>query len=69
LNEVKNQYTSVSKGKEGKSLLTKDMGDLIYDNPVINPDHYFVEKLGSENLATILAIVHKYIQCINILLN
>ena len=56
---MKNAYNAISKGKEGKSLLTKDIGDIIYTTQGINPDHYFVEKLGSENLCTILVILNR----------
>lgn len=59
LNDAKNHYNSISKGKETTSFVNKDLGEIIY-NSQINPDIYFVEKHGSEELATIVAIVHKY---------
>lgn len=58
LNDKKNSLGSVSKSKESPSYLVKDLGDIIY-NSDINPDIYFIEKLGSENLTTMIAILHK----------
>lgn len=58
LNDVRNNYNSISKGKDSTSFLVKDLGEIIY-NSEINADAYFVEKHGSEELATIIAIVHK----------
>jgi hypothetical protein len=59
LNEVKNNYSALSKGKDSASYQQKDLGEIIY-NSTINADSYFVEKLGSEALSTMVAIVHKY---------
>jgi len=59
MNDVKNNLGQLSKGKDSNSYLQKDLGDIIYNAPNLNPDHYFVEKHGSEVLATCIAIVHK----------
>jgi len=59
LAEVKNSYNLVNKNKDGKSLLTRDLNELIYTSKDINPDHYFVEKLGSENLSTVLIVLNR----------
>jgi V-ATPase subunit C len=58
LNDVKNNLGQLSKGKDSPSFLQKDLGDIIY-NSNLNADIYFVEKHGSEILATCIAIVHK----------
>lgn len=58
LNEAKNNYNSLSKGKASESFLQKDLGEIIY-NSTINPDAYFVEKAMSENLNTLIYICHK----------
>ena len=56
MNETRNIYNQVAK-KEGANYQTKDLGDIIYNSPVSSED--FVEKLGSEALATVIAIVQK----------
>ena len=56
LNETRNIYNQVAK-KEGANFQTKDLGDIIYNSQVSSQD--FVEKLGSETLSTLIAIVHK----------
>lgn len=58
LNDVKNQYGAVSKGKDSASFTQKDLGEIIY-NSKIDPDRFFVEKHGSENLTTLVYIQHK----------
>jgi hypothetical protein len=62
LNETRNIYNQVAK-KDGVNYITKDLGDIIYNSPVSSED--FVEKLGSEALATVITIVHKYEYRIN----
>jgi len=59
LTEVKNNYNLVNKNRDGKSLMSKDLGEIIYTTQGLNPDHYFVEKVGSENLSTILIVLNK----------
>lgn len=44
--------------KDGTTLLTKDLAEVIYSSS-IDPDKHFVEKKGSKMLTTIVAIVHK----------
>lgn len=56
LNETRNIYNQVAK-REGTSFQSKDLGDIIYNSGVSSED--FVEKLGSETLSTLIAIVHK----------
>lgn len=56
LNETRNIYNQVAK-KEGANFTSKDLGDVIYNSTVSSED--FVEKLGSEALSTLIAIVHK----------
>ena len=46
LNETKNHYNSVAK-KEGTTYMTKDLGDIIYNNSHVDPD-LFVEYKKSE---------------------
>ena len=60
LNEARNHLASLSKGKEGGSYFSADLGELIYRNERLNPNHFFVEKFGTEVLSTVIAIVHKY---------
>ena len=55
--EVKNQYTQLVK-KDGATLLTKDLGEVIY-TANINPDLYFVERHNSSFLSTVIAVVNK----------
>lgn len=43
--------------KEGSNFMTKDLGDIIYHSNQNAED--FVEKLGSEQLSTLIAIVNK----------
>lgn len=58
LNEVKNTFAQLSK-KEGTTLLTRDLAEVIYSATNIDPDKHFVEKKGSKVLSTIVAVVHK----------
>lgn len=58
MNETKNIYNQVAK-KDGVNFITKDLGEIIYNSPNSNISEEFVEKLGSEALATVIAIVHK----------
>ena len=44
--------------KEGNTLLTKDLEEVIYGSN-INPEQYFVEKLHSSFFSTVLCVVHK----------
>ena len=62
LNETRNIYNQVAR-KDGANFQTKDLGDIIYNSPVSSED--FVEKLGSETLCTVIAIVHKYLSLLN----
>ena len=59
LTEAKNNLAALTKGKEGGSYFVQDLGELIYHNERLNPNHYFVEKHNTEFLATMIAIVHK----------
>ena len=56
LNETRNVYAQVTK-KDGQNFTSKDLGDIIY-NSKVNPED-FVEKLGSTQLSTLIAIVNK----------
>jgi hypothetical protein len=58
---VQNNLHALQKGKEGNSFFTKDIGEVVYTTEKINPDAFFVEKHGCENLCTVIAIVHKYL--------
>ena len=57
MSETRNVYNQVAK-KEGNSFINKDLGDIIY-NSKVNAE-LFVEKLGSQWLSTVIAIVNKY---------
>jgi tRNA A58 N-methylase Trm61 len=57
LTEVKNNFAQLSK-KDGTTLLTKDLAEVIYSSN-IDPDKHFVEKKGSSFLTTVIAVVHK----------
>jgi len=59
VNEIRNNLAALNKGKDGSSFYTKDLGNEIYNSDKINPDVMFVERHGCENLATLIAIVHK----------
>ncbi len=59
LNDAKNNYNAISKGKDSPSFLAKDLGEIIY-NSKLEPEKYFVERHGSENLSTMVIILHKY---------
>jgi hypothetical protein len=58
LNETKNNYNQVSR-KQGTSYATMDLGDIIYNSQHVDPSTCFIEKDGSEELSTLIAIVHK----------
>jgi len=60
LNEVKNTFAQMSK-KEGTTLLTRDLSEVIYSASSLDPEKHFVEKKGSKILSTIIAVVHKYL--------
>mmetsp|Transcript_35259 Transcript_35259/g.34267 ORF Transcript_35259/g.34267 Transcript_35259/m.34267 type:complete len:284 (+) Transcript_35259:243-1094(+) len=58
LNDAKNNYNALSKGKDSASFLLKDLGEIIY-NSNVNPDVLFVEKHGSETFQTLVFICQK----------
>lgn len=57
MNEYKATYSQFVK-KEGANYLTKDLGELIYDNTSID-QHMFVETHESEMMCSVIAIVGK----------
>jgi hypothetical protein len=57
MNEYKATYSQFVK-KEGSNYLTKDLGELIYDNTSIDQT-VFVESHESEMLCSVVAIVGK----------
>jgi hypothetical protein len=36
------------------------LAEAIYTCQNLNPDHYFIEKHGAENLTTLLVVLNKY---------
>jgi len=58
MNEVKNELNQLVK-KEGTTLLTKDISDVIHSDPNIKADAMFVEVHKTQFLSTIVAIIHK----------
>ncbi len=58
LNDTKNNYNQIAK-KQGSTYTNMDLGDIIYNSSHVDPSVYFVEKNGSEELVTLVAIVHK----------
>jgi hypothetical protein len=58
LNDARNSYNAINKGKEGGSFMVRDIGDIVYNNSV-KPEPYFVEHHGSEFLTTLVAIIHR----------
>lgn len=58
MNEVKNELNQLIK-KDGNTLLTRDISDLIHSDPNIKPDQMFVEVHKTQFLSTVVAIVHK----------
>ena len=59
MNEVKNNLAVLTKGRDGANFYSKDLAEVIYTTEKINPDSYFMEKHGCENLCTLIGIVHK----------
>lgn len=59
LNETRNNYNAIAGKKSSTSYATMDLGDIIYNSQHVDPSTYFVEKEGSEELATLIATVHK----------
>ena len=58
LTEHRNNYSQLVK-KEGNNFLTQDISEAIYTKVQLNVQENFVEKLGSETFATVIAIVHR----------
>lgn len=58
VNEVKNELNQLVK-KEGTTLLTKDISDIIHSDPNIKAEAMFVEVHKTQFLSTIVAIIHK----------
>lgn len=58
LNEVKNQLNQLVK-KDGSTLMTKDISDVIYGDPNIKPEECFVELHNTTFLSTLVLICHK----------
>lgn len=58
MTEVKNELNQLVK-KDGSTLLTRDISDLIHSDANIKPEHMFVEVHKTQFLSTIVAIVHK----------
>lgn len=63
LNEVKNELGQLVK-KDGNSLMTKDISDVIHSDPNLKAEDHFVEIHKTNFLSTIVAIVpaHKYLK-------
>ncbi len=57
MNEYKSTYAHFAK-KDGTTYLTKDLGELIYDNKDIDQT-IFVESHQSEMLSSVIAVVGK----------
>jgi hypothetical protein len=58
LNEIKNELNQLVK-KDGNTLLTKDISDVIHSDANIKADAMFVEVHKTQFLSTIVAVVHK----------
>ena len=58
LTEARNNLATLVK-KEGSNFLTQDISEAIYTKPKFEPQTFFVELLGSEAFATVVAIVPK----------
>lgn len=58
LNETKNNLSQLVK-KEGTTLMTKDIAEVIYSDPNIKANEVFVEMHNTSFLNTLIAIVHK----------
>ena len=58
VNETKNELNQLVK-KDGTTLLTKDISDVIHSDPNIKAEQLFVEVHKTQFLSTIVAIVHK----------
>lgn len=64
VNETKNELNQLVK-KDGTTLLTKDISDVIHSDPNIKAESLFVEVHNTHFLNTVIAIVHKYDFIIN----
>jgi len=58
LNEVRNNLNQLVK-KDGTTLVTKDISEVIYSDPNIKAEEMFVELHHTQFLSTLIAIVHK----------
>ena len=58
LNETRNSLNQLVK-KDGTTLMTKDVAEVIYSDNNIKPEENFVELHKSTFLSTLIAIVHK----------
>ncbi len=58
MNEVKNELNQLVK-KDGTTLLTKDISDVIHSDPNIKAENMFVEVHKTQFLSTVIVIVHK----------
>lgn len=58
VNETKNELNQLVK-KDGTTLLTKDISDVIHSDPNIKAEQLFVEVHKTQFLSTVVAIVHK----------
>lgn len=58
LNETKNALNQLVK-KDGTTLMTKDIAEVIYSDANLKPDEVFVERQNSNFLSTLIVIVNK----------
>lgn len=58
MNETKNELNQLVK-KDGTTLLTKDISDVIHSDPNIKAEAMFVEVHKTQFLSTVVAIIHK----------
>lgn len=58
MNETKNNLAQLVK-KEGTTLMTKDVAEVIYSDQNIRPRDVFIEMEGSAIFSTLIVILHK----------
>lgn len=58
MNEVKNELNQLIK-KDGTTLLTKDISDVIHSDPNIKAENMFVEVHKTQFLSTVVTVIHK----------
>lgn len=58
MNEVKNELGQLVK-KEGNTLITRDLSDVIHSDPNIKAESMFVEVHKTQFLSTIVVVIHK----------